>query len=174
MKAKFVGVIIVGLSGMANAQVGPAWAQAAGKITNNGSISVKSASGAGTYNAVRNPIGAVAKTNQSAVTQPPTVIVQATSGGYSEMTPLLAVGNNGVYPAYPTCPAGYTAVWYSPKPYVSPVFNVAGSRFNWGMWSANAATQFGWSVDNNPLISGQFLRVVTSDSNGAVGVLCGK
>lgn len=61
------------------AQTGPAWAWSAGKITNNGNVAVKSASGASTYNVLQNPTGAVARTNQSAVTQPPTVIVQATA-----------------------------------------------------------------------------------------------
>lgn len=75
----------------ASAQTGPGWAWSTGKITNNGSITVKSASGAGTYNAVKNPMGAVAKTNQSAITQPPTVIVQATgASGPEELIPMIA------------------------------------------------------------------------------------
>ncbi len=59
----------------------PKWTWEAGKQTSNGSITVKSLSGATTYSGIQNPTGAVAKTNQNAVTQPPTVIIQATGGG---------------------------------------------------------------------------------------------
>lgn len=63
------------------AAAGPQWTWEAGKQTNDGSITVRSVSGAGTYSVTQNPTGAVARTNQSAVTQPPTIILQATSGG---------------------------------------------------------------------------------------------
>ena len=61
----------------------PQWTWEAGKQTNNGSITVKSVSGGATYSGTQNPTGAVARTNQNAFTQPPTVILQATgsSGG---------------------------------------------------------------------------------------------
>jgi len=59
----------------------PQWTWEAGKQTNNGAITIKSTNGSTTYSGTQNPTGAVAKTNQSAVTQPPTVIIQATSGG---------------------------------------------------------------------------------------------
>ncbi len=58
----------------------PQWTWEAGKQTNNGSITVKSVSGGSTYSGTQNPTGAVARTNQSAVTQPPTVVIQATGG----------------------------------------------------------------------------------------------
>ncbi len=57
---------------------GQKWTWEAGKQTSNGQIIVKSLSGSTTYSATQNPTGAVAKTNQNAVTQPPTVIIQAT------------------------------------------------------------------------------------------------
>ena len=60
---------------------GQKWTWEAGKQTSNGQIIVKSLSGSTTYSATQNPTGAVAKTNQNAVTQPPTVIIQATGGG---------------------------------------------------------------------------------------------
>ncbi len=60
---------------------GQKWTWEAGKQTSNGQITVKSLSGSTTYIGTQNPTGAVAKTNQNAVTQPPTVIIQATSGG---------------------------------------------------------------------------------------------
>ena len=56
------------------------WTWEAGRQTSNGSITVKSLSGGTTYSGTQNPTGAVAKTNQNAVTQPPTVIIQATGG----------------------------------------------------------------------------------------------
>lgn len=59
----------------------PQWTWEAGKQTNNGAITLKSTSGSTTYSGTQNPTGAIAKTNQNAVTQPPTVIIQATSGG---------------------------------------------------------------------------------------------
>jgi len=60
---------------------GQKWTWEAGKQTSNGQITVKSLSGSTTYSGTQNPTGAVAKTNQNAVTQPPTVIIQATGGG---------------------------------------------------------------------------------------------
>lgn len=66
----------------------PRWTWEAGKQTNNGSITVKSTSGSTTYSGTQNPTGAVAKANQTAVTQPPTVIVQATAS-----LPVKAVGD---------------------------------------------------------------------------------
>jgi hypothetical protein len=59
----------------------PQWTWEAGTQTNNGAITLKSTTGSTTYSGTQNPTGAVAKTNQTAVTQPPTVIIQATSGG---------------------------------------------------------------------------------------------
>lgn len=79
MKKKLaLSLALLGLVQQAVAE--PQWAWEAGKQTNNGAITIKSASGGTTYSGVQNPTGAVAKTNQSAVTQPPTVIIQATSG----------------------------------------------------------------------------------------------
>jgi hypothetical protein len=59
----------------------PQWTWEAGKQTNNGAITIKSMNGGTTYAGTQNPTGAVAKVNQNAVTQPPTVVIQATSGG---------------------------------------------------------------------------------------------
>lgn len=56
------------------------WAHQTSDFASNGAITIKSLSG-GTYAGTQNPTGAVAKTNQNAVTQPPTIIVQATNGG---------------------------------------------------------------------------------------------
>jgi len=58
------------------------WTWEAGKQTNNGAITIKSVSGGSSYSGTQNPTGAVAKTNQNAVTQPPTVILQATGTGF--------------------------------------------------------------------------------------------
>lgn len=55
-----------------------AWAHQGGALTPNGAIVIKSLAG-GSYSGTRNPAGAVAKGNQTAATQPATVIVQATA-----------------------------------------------------------------------------------------------
>lgn len=78
MRAAFVAALVV-ISGPALAGP-PQWAWEAGKQTNNGAITIKSINGSTTYPGTQNPTGAVAKTNQNAVTQPPTVIIQATGG----------------------------------------------------------------------------------------------
>jgi hypothetical protein len=57
------------------------WAHQAAGFQSNGAVNVKSLSG-GTYSAIQNPSGAVAKPDQSAATQPHTVVVQATTGGF--------------------------------------------------------------------------------------------
>lgn len=67
---------------------GPQWTWAAGAQTNNGAIVLKSTNGSTTYSGTQNPTGAVAKVNQTAATQPPTVIVQATAS-----LPIKAVGD---------------------------------------------------------------------------------
>ena len=72
---------IIGALTATGALADPQWTWEAGKQTSNGAITVKSISGGTTYSGTQNPTGAVAKTNQSAVTQPPTVIIQATGGG---------------------------------------------------------------------------------------------
>ena len=64
--------------------VSPAYAQAAwahqnGSLAPNGAVVLRSLGG-GSYNGTQNPTGAVAKGNQSAATQPTTVVVQATGG----------------------------------------------------------------------------------------------
>lgn len=57
------------------------WMWETGQQSINGSITVRSSNGGGSQNVVQNPTGAVAKVDQSAVTQPPTIIVQQTGGG---------------------------------------------------------------------------------------------
>jgi hypothetical protein len=67
---------------LSGAQVG--WAHQAGGFQSNGAVTVKSLAG-GSYAGTQNPTGAIAKASQSAVTQPPTVIIQATASN----TPIL-------------------------------------------------------------------------------------
>ena len=63
------------------AAAGPVnWAHQAGAVQGNGAVVVKSLSGS-SYTGTGNPTGAVAKANQNASTQPPTVIIQATATG---------------------------------------------------------------------------------------------
>ena len=56
------------------------WAHQAGSLSSNGAVTVKSLAGGSTA-AMQNPTGAIAKASQNAATQPPTVIIQATSSG---------------------------------------------------------------------------------------------
>jgi hypothetical protein len=73
---------LIGLAVVAAASAAtPQWAWSAGQINTNGSITIQSLKGGGTtYSGTQNPTGAVAKVNQNAVTQPPTVILQSTAG----------------------------------------------------------------------------------------------
>lgn len=61
------------------ANTGPAWAWDAGSISSNGNIVLKTINGQGTYSAVQNPTGNMVKINQTASTQPPTVIIKNVS-----------------------------------------------------------------------------------------------
>ena len=54
----------------------PVWATTAGKVNNNGSVTVKSVSSTATYGATQNPTGNNAKVNKTSTTQPPLVIQQ--------------------------------------------------------------------------------------------------
>ncbi len=90
------------------------WTWEAGKQTSNGQITVKSLSGSTTYSGTQNPTGAVAKTNQNAVTQPPTVIIQATGGGGAcvAKTRTRYAGNlGGVSGADAKCAAEFGTGW---------------------------------------------------------------
>ncbi len=80
MKSILLGALCLLLAGETIAAGAIQWTWEAGKQTNNGSISIKSVNGGSTYPGSQNPTGAIARTNQSAVTQPPTVIIQATGG----------------------------------------------------------------------------------------------
>jgi len=99
MKRTTFAIAVLTLACQATA--GPKWTWEAGKQTNNGSIIVNSVSGSTSYNVTQNPTGAVAKTNQSASTQPPTVIIQATGGGT-----FFNYGDN-CYVVYPPLGMGY-------------------------------------------------------------------
>jgi len=78
---------------IASAAAGPVnWAhQAAGAVQSNGAVTVRSLSG-GAYSATTNPSGAVARINQNAATQPPTVLLKGRSKAYR------ANGASCVYP----------------------------------------------------------------------------
>ncbi|WP_323011478.1 hypothetical protein [Castellaniella sp.] len=96
------------------------WMWETGQQSINGSITVRSTNGGASQNVVQNPTGAVAKVDQSAVTQPPTIIVQQTGGGDCYLvffnvsgTPKMLMGN-GIFEGstftgmlYGTKTAGY-------------------------------------------------------------------
>jgi hypothetical protein len=96
----------------AQAGAQPAWAHQAPGFQSNGVITVKSLAG-GTYGGTENPTGAVARVNQSAVTQPPTVIIQATGSVYAfAATKATTTGNmGGVAGGTAMCIAEFGAGW---------------------------------------------------------------
>jgi hypothetical protein len=117
---------------MQMAQAGPVgWAHQAADFQSNGAVTVKSLSG-GSYAGTQNPTGAVAKVNQLASTQPPTVIIQATSTGYAQVLPLV----NNLNTAILACPAGYTSAFSmsgtgcpaATSPYL--LSNLGGTRYS--------------------------------------------
>ena len=138
------------------AQADPQWTWEAGKQTINGAITVKSATGGTTYSGTQNPTGAVAKTNQSAVTQPPTVIIQATGSQYTETIPMLVNYTLTV----PSCPAGYTSIWSQNGNSVlsSPVINAGGSRLSlMRATDTNGNGYTAWFMDENHIMGGTFV-----------------
>jgi hypothetical protein len=154
MKTYAIIVLLAAVGFNAHAQTGPAWASTAGKITNNGSVTVKSSSGASTYNAVKNPVGAVAKTNQSAVTQPPTVIIQATAGGAAaprQCQPKLVQST-----VMPSCGAGYTSVWQESGKGCTQAstFNIDGTTWSFGQVTGQNAAYHGFMNDNDTRVPG--------------------
>lgn len=88
--AAAAGVLSCLLASPAAAQA--VWAHQNGSVLSNGSVSIKSLSG-GSYAGTSNPSGAVAKANQNASTQPPTVLVRGRSKAYR------ANGASCVYPS---------------------------------------------------------------------------
>jgi hypothetical protein len=112
----------------------------------------------------------VARANQSAVTQPPTIIVQATSGGYAEIIPLFVQGTSTL----PGCPSGYSVLfsassstWGATPPTIT---NAGGSRYTLGggYYTGNGQPYFGWLLDSYPTIqySGNMLNLVTPTGFG--------
>lgn len=129
----------------------PGWAHQATGFQSNGAVTVKSLAG-GSYNSTQNPTGALAKASQSVVTQPPTVIIQATGSAYSETVPLMGATN-----LPPSCPAGYTQVFARSGPGCPGLtagqnaFNVSGSRWSLVGWKNSAGSfSVGWLMDSAP------------------------
>lgn len=82
-----IGVMLLIYSQTVSAQQ---WVWDTGKQNNNGSINIKSVTGGAVYAGTQNPTGAAAKLNQTAVTQPPTVVLATAS------LPIRAVGDTCV------------------------------------------------------------------------------
>lgn len=158
------------------------WAHQTGTLSSNGAVMVKSLGGA-TYSSVQNPSGAIAKANQTATTQPPTVIIQATSAAYSESIALAVAGTSP-----PSCPATYNVVWQQiGNGCNTHYFNIGGSRFSYAsVWSGSIgymtyfldnAPQHGGSASNSTLPNG-VTSVNTLCYNGAnfnwAATLCSK
>ena len=104
-----------------------------------------------------NPSGAVAKASQNAATQPPTVIIQATGGGYSETYPILV--NATVAPA---CPSGYTSIFSASGngPIANPIINAGGTRYSLGPYSDSSGWTFNaFYLDQPPAYAGKTMGV---------------
>jgi hypothetical protein len=139
------------------------WAHQNGRLQSNGAVSVRSVSGTN-YTATQNPSGAVAKATQSAATQPATIVVQATSGGYAEIIPFLTTGTTNL----PTCPSGYSRIFSATSAsfgFTPSIFNAAGSRFSLAGFNipSNGNTFYGWLIDSVPTAPPQNVG-----TNGAV------
>jgi hypothetical protein len=142
------------------------WAHQGSGLQSNGAVTVKSLAG-GSYAGTQNPAGAVAKANQNAATQPPTVIIQATGSGYAESIPLLNYGASAQ--SVPSCPSGYSRIWSESRSPGSTgiTFNIAGSRYSFGtFWvsSGGGSSQYtGFLVDGLP-------QVPTSSGSSTPGI----
>ena len=125
----------------------PGWAHQTAGFQSNGQVTVKSLAG-GSYIGTQNPSGAVAKSNQSAATQPPTVIIQATASSYQQARPMITGGATAV----PSCLAGYTSVWTSTSAVYDgiPVFNIAQTRFTFAVHSSAGSNLVGFLTDGFP------------------------
>lgn len=170
MKAALVAALLA-VSGPSMA-AGSQWTWEAGKQTNNGAITIKSTSGSTTYSGTQNPTGAIAKTNQTAVTQPPTVIIQATSGaGEIETIPLLEVSTT-----IPSCPAGYDSIWSMKSfgcslPYA--VYNIGGTKFSFKQVPDSSYIYYGFAHDDQGVANRQICKYVSTTYNWAAN-LCVK
>ena len=146
----------------------PRWAHQAAGFQSNGQVVVRSLSG-GSYSGSQNPTGAVAKVNQSAATQPPTVIIQATGSTYSETYPILVNAASA-----PACPAGYSSIYVGSGtgPITTPIVNAGGSRFTLGSYyhPSNGWTFNAIFVDGLPLVSNlNNFALNIGTANGYVG-----
>lgn len=129
--------------------VTPGWSHQNPGFSSGGAISIKGQSN-GNISAQRNPNGAIAKTNQSAVTQSPTVVIQATNGGYSDAVPIMSSTGTA-----PSCPAGYSSAFSvesgpSAAACPSAMFNIAGTRFSLLPATNGGYMTVGFYVDNMP------------------------
>lgn len=137
----------------------PGWAHQASGFQSNGQVMVKSLSGA-SYSATQNPMGAVAKANQNAATQPPTVIIQATAASTRECRPKIR-GSSGVNVTMPTCPVGYTSIFQesanlsanSCPSEGNETFNIAGTNWSFGLVRVENAQAVGFLNDNKPSVN---------------------
>lgn len=111
------------------AGVGPKWTWEAGKQTNNGAVTIKSTSGSTTYSGTQNPTGSAVKTNQSAVTQPPTVII--TAGSNSTISGAIQLNNGYVY-VYDT---GYATWIMLPNATFIANYNKTVDSLNSNVWT---------------------------------------
>jgi hypothetical protein len=136
----------------------------------NGALTVKSLSG-GAYSSTENPTGAVARANQSAVTQPPTVIIQATSSGFFNYGTDCYIlygptGGNaigiGKLPT-PTSFTGFAAQYINGQAMVGAMYLLAlatgGSNGSTPTFNGVASSFNSLSAGNNPIFIAQSMPI---------------
>ena len=178
-RAFLMAMLLLGVTQSAVA-AGPAqWTWEAGKQTNNGSITVKSVSGGSTYSGTQNPTGAVARTNQSAVTQPPTVVIQATGGSAGSCVGITrtSYGGNlgGLSGADAKCVAEFGTGWrMGTLVEVAGCLNVLPNLQSSGPWvhgqGAGTSNCGSWNSTNSDEYGGTLLTA--SGTVGATQVAC--
>lgn len=160
---------------------GPQWTWEAGKQANNGAITIKSTNGSTTYSGTQNPTGAVAKVNQNAVTQPPTVIIQATGGGGQvEAIPMLVTGTT----VLPACPPGYLILWSGTSTqlgFTPTIINAGGTQLDLiGTTNNSGWITHGWRMAHQPSVGNDQIIVDSSTfyngnlPSGWAAVICSK
>lgn len=153
-------LVLLALAQTAIAAPPPQWTWEAGKQTNNGAITIKSVNGSTTYSGTQNPTGAVAKTNQNAVTQPPTIIVQASGDQIKRI-------QRGYFNfGWGTVIGSATIIAVDPAKSVVTLLGGYGlhgpTGYGWGIWLGlkDATTVWGGSLANPDVYGAVYYQVV--------------
>lgn len=147
----------------------PAWAHQAPGFQSNGAITVKSLVG-GAYGGTENPTGAVVRSNQSAVTQPPTVIIQATGSAVAfETTTALYSGNlGGIAGANAKCQAEFGAGWKMVTLGKLTSASTYAALYGWIVAPGSTANSCSGYTSANSFSSGSALQASGGSGNAAI------